>query len=67
MLADRIRKKISEKKFSPATGEPFGITCSIGMAKLDNHVAKPMELLDAADQALYDAKAEGRNRLMLSM
>ncbi len=66
-LADRIRENISAEKFSPVTGEPFGITCSIGMAMLDDHVADPMQLLDAADQGLYDAKAKGRNRLVLSM
>ena len=66
VLADRIRKNIGEEKFSSVTGETFWVTCSIGLAELDDHTTSPDALLNAADQALYGAKASGRNRLVLS-
>jgi len=39
------------------------ITTSIGMAVSPEHGDKPAELLAAADAALYEAKARGRNRV----
>ncbi len=66
-LADRIRENIGAEKFSPETGEPFCVTCSIGLAKLNDHTTNPEALLNASDQALYNAKASGRNRLVLSL
>ncbi len=53
--------------FYALTGEPFCVTCSIGLAKLNDHTTNPEALLNASDQALYDAKASGRNRLVLSL
>lgn len=42
------------------------ITLSLGVAGFPQHGATAAELLAAADAALYRAKAEGRNRVMMS-
>ena len=39
------------------------LTTSIGLAIFPEHGAKPADLLAQADQALYQAKANGRNRV----
>jgi diguanylate cyclase (GGDEF)-like protein len=60
-LADRIRARIAEVDFS----EVGTITVSIGVAELtaeDN----AQDLIDRADQALYEAKKAGRNRCVLA-
>jgi len=42
------------------------LTTSIGIAVFPLHSRKPEELLSRADQALYRAKGEGRNRLAIA-
>ncbi|MDP9830426.1 GGDEF domain-containing protein [Kineosporia succinea] len=44
---------------------PFGQTCSMGVARWDG-VAGPDELLRYADEALYEAKRAGRDRIAVS-
>jgi diguanylate cyclase (GGDEF)-like protein len=43
---------------------PQGQTCSVGVARWDR-AETPAALLRRADQALYEAKAGGRNRMVL--
>ena len=40
-----------------------GITASLGVATALDGVGSPRELVDAADRALYEAKARGRDRV----
>ncbi len=48
------------------TGQPLTITASIGIALLDSPAESAGELLARADQALYQAKRNGRNRYALA-
>ena len=57
-LAERLRKKL-ESTISPC-GEV--VTISIGIAMYPEDRAHPAELLELADQCLYEAKRTGRNR-----
>ncbi len=61
-IAERIRKEISHTPFT-ARGFLFNISISLGIAS--NHSGTPdlAALIDLADQALYDAKHAGRNRI----
>jgi PleD family two-component response regulator len=43
---------------------PDGVTFSAGVATSDG-TAAPRTLIDAADQALYQAKANGRDRVVV--
>lgn len=62
VVADRIRKTLSEQTFGDEPGETFQVTCSIGVAErseaMDHHEA----LVRKADQNLYEAKESGRDR-----
>ncbi len=69
VIAERIRRSIAEQGLSWTTGE-VRVTTSIGVA---THPGAPtdqasgsMELIDAADQALYRAKQSGRNQVVLA-
>jgi len=43
--------------------EGLCVTASLGVASLDGSCADPAELIDWADQSLYTAKRNGRNRI----
>lgn len=61
-VAERLRQTIAEQ--SVATGqESFHFTVSIGVASLNAHTMDLHDLLRHADDALYQAKQHGRNRV----
>jgi two-component system cell cycle response regulator len=69
-LAERIRKAAGRIIFSAGKskgsgGEEFSITLSAGLAAYPVHARRKEDLVEAADQALYQAKANGRNRTVV--
>jgi two-component system, sensor histidine kinase LadS len=63
-VAERIRARVEEQ--SPAGGESgmAPVTVSVGVATvLSTRIQAPEELIALADEALYRAKAQGRNRV----
>ncbi len=62
-LAERIREQLAEHTFE-ADGETFTVTCSIGIAEWSPEYDSLEELLDRADEAMYEAKEQGRNRVI---
>ena len=63
-IAERCREMIADKPFQTDAGElqitaSFGIECFIG-----NRSALPDDLIGIADQRLYQAKQQGRNRVV---
>ena len=64
-VAERVRKAVAAKPFSAgATSGPLNVTISIGLAMLDGAQDTHTDMLKRADQALYRAKREGRNRVI---
>ena len=63
-FADQIRKLIENTCGAAVIpGESARITASFGVASFNSGAATLAELIKQADQALYLAKAEGRNRV----
>jgi diguanylate cyclase (GGDEF)-like protein len=61
-IADRLRTAVAARRF--AGGETtFGITVSIGVAVYPRHASDQRGLVQAADDAVYAAKAAGRDRV----
>jgi diguanylate cyclase (GGDEF)-like protein len=64
-IAEKIRKLIEATAFPHAESQPLGrLTISGGVATLGPDGRSTNELLRAADQALYLAKEQGRNRIV---
>jgi two-component system cell cycle response regulator len=59
-VAERLRQAIEEAEW-----EHRPVTASFGVASLQPCMQTPQELIEAADHALYKAKAAGRNRVCL--
>lgn len=60
-VAERIRKRVMGAQIL-ANRIQFGVTVSIGIAEATVSMSGIDGLMGAADHALYEAKAEGRNR-----
>ena len=65
-LLERVRAAVQESVLVMATGASIRVTVSIGVAQLQTGHETPIGLLRRADEALYAAKAQGRNRVVLA-
>jgi diguanylate cyclase (GGDEF)-like protein len=66
LVAERLRRAVEQAKFF--AGSPIAVerlTISIGIAVFDQDAHFRRDLIEFADAALYAAKAQGRNRILL--
>jgi diguanylate cyclase (GGDEF)-like protein len=57
-LAERIRERVAEEEFTAGR-----ITISAGIAEFPDHGHTAEAVISSADEALYQAKRDGRNRV----
>ncbi len=60
---ERVRTRLETMLFAQRDGKPFHVTATFGLAELTGRLESEAELMDAADQALYAGKRNGRNRV----
>jgi diguanylate cyclase (GGDEF)-like protein len=60
-IAERIRARVAEQEFPGRK-----ITISIGVAEFPQHGRTAEAVVSSADEALYEAKRKGRNRVVLA-
>jgi diguanylate cyclase (GGDEF)-like protein len=64
-IAERIRRAVAAARFEEETvSEPLSATLSIGVAAYPRDAMEAKGLVHAADIAVYEAKARGRNRVV---
>jgi diguanylate cyclase (GGDEF)-like protein/PAS domain S-box-containing protein len=63
-VAERLRAGIAGLQFPSLPGEVLTVTASLGVAPFNGTQPTLDKLLDCADQALYQAKHAGRDRVM---
>ncbi|HEY8118924.1 MAG TPA: GGDEF domain-containing protein [Methylophilaceae bacterium] len=69
LVAERLRKliELNQINITDASNikKTIKITVSIGVASLSSRINSKKKLIQAADQALYNAKGAGRNRVVV--
>jgi diguanylate cyclase (GGDEF)-like protein len=66
MLAAEKLRAVTEDRFAAGTRPAYPVTISIGLATFPGDGTTGAELIRQADERLYRAKAEGRNRVVAS-
>jgi two-component system cell cycle response regulator len=64
-VAERVRVAVAEHGFETGNGTQLNVTVSVGVALNERDADTPEAILKRADIALYRAKREGRNRVVL--
>ncbi len=64
VLAERVRKAVEEHEFLFGQ-QRLPVTISAGVAAVAAEIAHAVDLVEAADNALYAAKNAGRNKVLL--
>ncbi len=66
-IAERVRKAVEEFAIDHEKTQPQGrLTVSVGISTLGSKVSSLQGLVKTADEALYEAKRTGRNRVAVS-
>jgi diguanylate cyclase (GGDEF)-like protein len=64
-VGERIRERIEDEAVPLLDGGELRMTASLGLATLPGAAADARELIAKADEALYEAKRSGKNRLVV--
>jgi diguanylate cyclase (GGDEF)-like protein len=62
-LAEQLRRSVEDHTFT-FEGRRYPVTISLGVASIQGDELPPQELIRRADERLYRAKREGRNRVV---
>jgi diguanylate cyclase (GGDEF)-like protein len=65
--AERLRRKVKELHLQYAGTDLEAITLSLGIALFPAHGATGKAVIHAADEALYEAKHQGRDRVVVAL
>jgi diguanylate cyclase (GGDEF)-like protein len=66
-VAEKLRTAVAGTRFGLGrNGDEAEVRCSIGVASAGTGPSEPMELVEAADKALYQAKESGRDQVRLA-
>jgi two-component system, cell cycle response regulator len=63
-VGERLRATIAGEPFQVTPGNNLAVTASVGISTLEHQEDTPEALFKRADNALYSAKREGRNRVV---
>ena len=62
----RLQRAIQQYRFLSDEGLSLNVTASFGLAGFPQHASNKTDLIRLADQAMYEAKNRGRDRIVIS-
>jgi diguanylate cyclase (GGDEF)-like protein len=65
VIAERLRHEVASRPIAVGPDTSVAATVSVGSASYPLHGQLPIDLVATADRALYQAKAQGRNRVVI--
>lgn len=65
-VAERLRKAVEDMTVLSTQGDPLRITASFGLACFPDDALEKSTLIQLADEALYQSKEAGRNRVTMT-
>jgi two-component system cell cycle response regulator len=65
VVAERLRARVADAPIHLACGATVAVTVSVGTASCPLHTDDPTDLVAMADRALYRAKSQGRDRVVV--
>lgn len=63
-VGEKLRRVVEAERFTLTDRNPIPVTISVGVANYPDDVTELEDLIDHTDLALYDAKDQGRNRVV---
>ncbi len=63
-VGEKLRRIVASEQFTLTDQNPIPVTISVGVANYPDDVQELEDLIDHTDLALYDAKDQGRNRVV---
>ena len=65
-IAERLRQEVSNTEYYTDQGQKMrGVTISIGISSFGGARQSPLAIIETADRALYQAKTDGRNCVVM--
>ncbi|ESQ88174.1 hypothetical protein ABAC460_16060 [Asticcacaulis sp. AC460] len=64
-IAERVRSQIADQPFMLADGRKLEVTVSVGVSTSQGLGDSPETLIKRADEAVYEAKQSGRNKVVV--
>ncbi|MBV8166602.1 MAG: diguanylate cyclase, partial [Alphaproteobacteria bacterium] len=65
-IGERLRQKVEVEPFTVSGAEPIAVTISVGVTTSRASDELGIELIKRADEAMYQAKHAGRNRVVIA-
>ncbi|MEO0226249.1 MAG: diguanylate cyclase [candidate division WOR-3 bacterium] len=66
VIAETIRQEICKKEFFATDKKTFNLTITLGLATYPEDARDKQELIRMADQAMYEGKETGRNKVVVA-
>ncbi|HCG98675.1 MAG TPA: hypothetical protein DE036_02410 [Actinobacteria bacterium] len=66
-VGEKLRRRVEAMSIRVGADTTINVSLSIGLSSINKNMQDPLSLVKRADEALYDAKKAGRNRMVVAV